>query len=603
MKFTLVFLLFSITISTGLSQSSNQARLANEYYIRGDLEKAESMFNKLARKRNDIPEIHANYLALLLNKPDFDKAISYLDRIIEFFPGSVQYQSDLIYTYHLSENIREKENYRDNVLKLHERNQYQLNLIAQNLVNRELLDDALIFLRKARKINGNPRSYALDIAAVHRMKNDKESMTEEYLNYAMVNPGNSNYIKNIFQVLMTEDEDLDFLEQTLIKKAQRNPDELVYVELLIWVELQRRNFYGAFLQARAMDKRMGKQGDEVMKIGKIAMDNRSWQDAIDIFQYVIETYEGGYHYANAKQLKINSTESLVKNQYPVDEIQIRNLTDEYQQLYNEIGPSSITLNALRNKALLHAFYLNEKDEAIDILNTIIVTPRVSKELISNCKLNLGDIHLLNGDPWEASLLYSQVEKSNKYATTGYQAKLKNAKLHYFTGNFALAKSHLDILKKATTKKISNDAIDLGLLINNNTVFDTTDQIMQSFANIELLRYQNMEEQAVDSLQNLLENHPNHSLVDEAYWLLADIDFKKGNFHSAIEYLDKIIQDHDDDILGDDALFRKSEILHYHLSDLARAKELYRKFIDRYPGSMYTAEAREKFRELRGDFIN
>ncbi len=599
---SILLILISVSI-TGYSQDNSDTKLANQYYLQGDLEKAEILFQKLARRKTFIPEIHANYLALLLNKPDHDEAVKYLEKALKYFPENLQYHTDLIYVYHISDRLKEKESYLSHVLNEHGRNQYQLNLIAQNLVNRQLLDEALDFLRRARKVNGNPRAFSLDIAAIHRMRNDKEAMTEEYLNYAMSNPGNTNYIKNIFQVLLTEDDDLDFLEQTLIRKVQRQPDQLVYSELLIWVELQRKNFYGAFVQSRALDKRLGKPGDESMKIGSIAMDNEYWQDAMDIFGYIVNEYPGGYHYAKAKQLKIKSAENLVKNQFPVDLTRIRSLTNDYQSLFNEIGPTAETLDALRNKALLHAFYLQEMDSAILILSKIINTPRVSRHLISRCKLNLGDIHLLIDDPWEASLLYSQVEKTNKYSTTGYDAKLKNAKLHYFTGNFSLAKSHLDILKQATTKKISNDAIDLGLLINNNTVFDTTDQVMQTFANIELLRYQHQDQNARQELETLIAENPKHSLVDEALWLLTDIDMKRGNFNEAISHLDKIIDHHAEDILGDDAFFLKAEILDRHLNDSESAKSFYREFIDKYPGSMYSAEARKRFRQLRGDFVN
>ena len=134
----------------------------------------------------------------------------------------------------------------------------------------------------------------------------------------------------------------------------------------------------------------------------------------------------------------------------MDKTEIRNLTIDYQNFYLEVGLTPVSIDALRNKALLHAFYLNEKDTAINILNTIIKLPGINSNLASGCKLSLGDIYLLNEEPWEASLLYSQVEKSNKYSEVGYMAKLKNATLHYYTGNFILAKAHLDILKRATT---------------------------------------------------------------------------------------------------------------------------------------------------------
>ena len=47
------------------------------------------------------------------------------------------------------------------------------------------------------------------------------------------------------------------------------------------------------------------------------------------------------------------------------------------------------------------------------------------------------------------------EKIQKENPVGYEAKLKNAKLSYYKGNFSLAQSHLDILKEATTRERGN----------------------------------------------------------------------------------------------------------------------------------------------------
>jgi len=433
---------------------------------------------------------------------------------------------------------------------------------------------------------------------------DKESMIEEYLVYASANQRNSRYIKNVFQQLLSDPEDLDYLENVLIQKVQRNPDNTLFIDLLIWVEIQRRNYYGAFLQARALDKRSGNPGTETMQIGRIALDNRAWDDAIEIYTYVINNYgKNSQYYTNARQNLIKSKEGKVTATYPVNLQEVFQLSNEYQSLYNEFGPTNVTLEALRNKARLNAFYLDNKEEAIFTLIELIETPRIPAQIRDEAKIDLGDIYLLKNEPWEATLLYSQVEKSNKYGLLGYEAKLRNARLNYFTGNFALAKSHLDILKKATTKEISNDAIELSVLIKNNTILDTTDQTMQEFANAQLLIYQNKNEEAIDAYKKLLQKIPDHSLTDEIYWELANLELKKGSYLASVDYLNRLLEDYQYDILADDAFFLKAEITEIYLENEQEASDLYREFITKFPGSMYAAESRKRFRLLRGDNIN
>lgn len=602
--FRITTFIFTIVISFVSAQAQNdQAKLANEYFQQGEYDKALAMYQDLDRNRSAIPLIHSNYLRLLIDQKNSAGAEKYLSRVLKTYPGNLQYKVDMLFLYHITDQKDQKEKFIKSLLDDNISNQYKLGIIAQNLVSHQLYTEGIQFYKAARKTLGRESSYALDIAAVYRLQNKKAEMTGEYINYAEGNPANITYVKNLFQNILTEPEDQEFLEETLIRKIQKKPEEYLYAELLIWLELQRKNFYAAFIQARAIDKRSGQPGDECMGIARIAYDNESWQDAIDIYQYVIDEYGDSRNYTVARRYLIRSRENKVKSEYPVDIKAIQQLAIDYQQLFNEVGSNPTTLDALRNKALLHAFYLDELDTAISILNHVIDNTRAPGSLVSESKLDLGDIYLLIGQPWESTLLYSQVEKANKDSPLAYKAKLKNAKLNYFTGNFALAKSHLDILKIATTRTISNDAIALSLLISDNTVFDTTDQVMQDFANVELLIFQHKTAAARQKMEMILNQNPGHSITDEIYWLQAKIDLEAGAYEQAIDKLDKIITSYQYDILSDDAFYRKGVIIQDYLHDDEQASVVFTEFLKNHPGSMYAAEARKRIRQLRGDYVN
>ena len=600
----LKFLLTILLILPLVSFSQNdQAKLANEYYQQGDLEKARSIYEDLDNKKSAIPLIHANYLQLLIDAQDYKAVEKYLSRVDRWYANNLQYKTDIVNFYHITGQQSEKSKYLNELRKSFQENQYQLSTLAQNFANRKLYEEALEFYEFARKANGRPSSFALDVAAIYRIRDEKAKMTQEYINYAEGNPANISYVKNLFQNILTEPEDQEFLEETLISKIQQFPNETLYSDLLIWLELQRKNFYGAFIQARALDRRNESPGDQTMRIARIAYDNESWDDAITIFKYVQDNYPNTYNYAQARRLYIRSKENKVKNTFPIDKAAIKSLASEYQVLYNELGANPTTLEALRNKAQLHAFYLGEFDHAIKILEQITEDRRAPRKLLAEAKLDLGDIYLLIGEPWESTLLYSQVEKANKESPMGYAAKLRNARLNYFTGNFSLAKSHLDILKLATTRTISNDAIALSLLISDNTAFDTTDVVMQKFARIELLIFQNKYVAAEDSLLLLLEEYPGHSITDESYWLLSKIALTAGQYEKAITYLDKITTGFSYDILADDAFYQKGVILQKYLNQDNEALDIFTEFLKLHPGSIFAPEARMRIRNLRGDLIN
>lgn len=598
-----LFILSGLVSFPCYSQDNDQVQLAIEYYNKGELEKSKDILRDLSKSKRNIPLIHDTYFDILLKTKDYSQAEKYISKVIKQFPDNILYKIDQGRLLNIIDEKEDAAKIFNRIIDNVKKDQYKLRLAAQAFFNNELPGFAIKAYREGRKVSDAPLAYAIELANIYRRLNKKDEMIQEYLNFINQNPSNITYVKNVLQNLLTEEDDLVSLENVLYDKIQDSPDQQMYSDLLIWVNLQQKNFYGAFLQARAFDKRLKTGGTTVMDIGIIALENKDYTNAVKAFNYIIKQYPSGLYYQIARRYLIKSREELVKNTFPVDIKEIKELIEDYEKLIADVGISSTTLEAMRSKALLHAFYLNEKDSAISLLQTIIDADKVDPGLKAKSKLDLGDIYLLKGEPWESTLLYSQVEKSQKEQSLGYEAKLRNAKLSYFKGDFELAQGHLDVLKLATTREIANDAISLSLLIKDNTVLDTSDMAMKEYAAIELMLFQNQVQDALNALKGLLEKYPGHSLTDEIYWLQAKIFMQIGEFAKAITLLEKIEEQYNYDILSDDAYFTMGSIYERQLQDKDKAMEVYQSFLTKYPGSIYSAEARKRFRELRGDFVN
>lgn len=578
-------------------------QLADEYYQKGEIDKAQDLYKQVIKQTSNIPFIHNNYYKLLTSTEQYDEAEKYMKKVLDRYRSNDLYGIDLALLYKMQNKTDKYEKQIDQMIKSVGNSQNQLVNLAQNFIRKGIAEKALDLFLKVRKQSKSPYTYAIQLANVYRIVGNKEAMIEEYLNYAKENPQRISYVKNVLQNTLDEEDEFDQLEFKLIDLVQDKPDEEIYPELLIWVYLQRKDFTSAFVQARAFDKRIKGEGAEVINIGSIALSNYAYEDAIKIFDYIVDTYPNSPNYLFARRMSIKAQEEKVKNTYPVDLTEIQQLSEKYQQLYDFSNSSAHGLEAMRSKALLQAFYLDNLPEAIRILSRLLENPRASRAFNATCKIDLGDIYLLHNKPWESTLLYSQVEKAFEDSPLAYQAKLKNARLHYYNGDFALAKSHLDILKVATTREISNDAISLSLLISNNTYLDTADLPLQKYAAAELLIFQNKNEKALLELNQLINTYPNHNLEDEIYWSKAKIFRQQAQFEQALETLEKIVKSHSTDILGDDAYYTIAHIYENDLQNLEKAQEYYSEFLKRYPGSVYIAQARKNFRKLRGDIIN
>lgn len=600
----MAFLMLSIS---AFSQNHADIQLANEYLIKGDKKKAIELYRDLSRSEANIPLIHNNYLNLMLDLAAYDEAHGYLKKVLRRDPENMQYKLDVGLVYVRSGDLPKADRYFKEITGDVRSNMQQAKMMSDYLAARSLTDYSIIVLNECRNYLANPYLFCLDLAMLYRMQGQQDKMVQEYLSYVTQSSANIQYVKNVMQALLTRPEELESLERLLYDKVQQNPDVEVYTDLLIWVTMQQKNFHASFIQARAYDKRYKKEGEKCMEVARVALDNDDFDNALKIYRYVIREYAGTSNQLLARLGLIRTREARVKKTFPVNADSVKTLVGDYKNFIQQYPDNGNSLEASRNQALLFATYLDQKDSAISILNRLISNPRASLYLKSKAKLDLGDIYLLKGEPWESTLLYSQVEKTQKENPVGYEAKLKNAKLSYFKGDFRLAQEHLDILKEATTREIANDALDLSMRIKENIAFDSLGEALKQYATVELMLYQNKIDEALKKINQLKEGvadsmtFSNRTILDDVYWLEADLRMKRGQFDESIALLQRILDEYPDDILSDDAFFLQGDIYEHQLKNKDKAMEIYREFLNRFPGSVYAAEARKRYRTLRGDF--
>ena len=590
------FLLFVFTNSL----YAQDLDLANEYFQKGEFEKANELYKKLAKDNNQANLVHDNYLQTMLRLKDVENAEKFLKKQIKTNPNQITYKADLAFLGAASK----KEETPDFQELINEALRVEANVyILQNYLYKKNEYKLIVeLLEKAQQQSNEKGKYSLQLARAYLYNGSKEKMLEQVILYGLLN-NNEQYVQATIQDNIKDEAEIDLLEKLLYTKIQENPNETYYPQLLIWHFIQQKDFKKAFNQARAIDRRLKLEGQKIIEIAAVAFQNKDYKNAATMYDYILKEYPAGQFYSYAKRWFIQTKEEIVKTSFPVQEEDIRTLINEYETMFLEIGKSGNSLEALRNVALLHAFYLNNPDKAIEILQEAISIAGANQFFKDQCKLDMGDIYILKNEPWESTLLYMQVEKTQKEDKLGEAAKLRNAKNHYFNGEFALAKDILDILKKATTREIANDAMNLSLLIQDNTGLDTSEVAMQAYAAVELQLFQNKNQEALDSLKQLYKRYKTHYLADEILWLQAQVLVKMNNVDNSIELLDEILKTYPQDLLADDALYQKAKLVEETKKDKLQAMKLYRELLQKYPGSIYCADARKKYRILRGDMIN
>ena len=443
---------------------------------------------------------------------------------------------------------------------------------------------------------------AYNLDELYRRKGDTEKMIEQYLNSLAANPERMGTLRTIFQRYLS-DEDFEVLQKQLYERIQEKRNDLYYPELLTWVFIQRKDYKSAFRQVRALDRRMRENGMRIFQLAEIAANDGDYEAAIAAYDYIVE--EKGTtssFYLDAKRESLRCRRNRLTEGYDYEKEDLLELEQMYETFLAEFGKSKSTGQIIIEFAELEGLYLNNLDKAILLLEELVGYPDLNLYVKSNAKLDLADFYLIKGEIWEATLLYSQVDKLFKDDLLGHEARFRNARLSYFNGDFEWAQSQFEILKASTSKLIANDALDLSVFIMDNIGLDTTTIAMQLYAQAELLVFQNKFDQAFAKLDTLKDDFPMHSLQDDVSFLKAVIYKKQRKYEEAARYFQLIVDNHQEEIRADNALYELAQLYENQLNNKDKAMELYERLFVEFNSSILAVDARKRFRELRGDNI-
>ena len=514
--------------------------------------------------------------------------------------------TDLGHIYELQGDKKKSEKVYEEAIKSVTFNENQILGLANSFVQKEMFDYAIKTYLEGRKVSNNYLPFFIEIAEVYQKKQDVLAMLDAYLQSVAYSEQYLEPVQSRLQDFIAEDingKRVEVLKQMLIRAIQKNSDLVVYNELMIWLAIQIKDFDAAFVQCKALDKKYKEDGKRLFDLAKIALENNAYDKASECYKYVISKGEDGFFYINSKVALVNTEYKRITSDVSISEEKRYSLKNEFKNTISELGISSTTFQLVLEYSHFLAFYMHNIPESIENLNSIIDLPNAPPKNKAYAKIELADILLLYGDIWEATLLYSQVDKAFKNDPIGHEAKFKNAKLSYYRGDFFWALAQLDVLKAATSKLIANDALELSLLISDNIEWDSSLLELATYARADLLFFQNKYDSALFTLDSIKTITLNHPINDEVLYKKAQIYDILGDFEKAVSYLEQISIAYSEGILGDDAMFLMAQMYENKLHNNEKAKELYKDFLIKYPGSIYTTEARKRFRTLRGDSIN
>ncbi len=572
---------------------SQNEQLAQYYFDKGDFEKAKISFEELLNNQPSNSQYFQRTIDCYQQLQQFDAAEKAIQARLNIYKQG-NLLVELGYNFQLQKNEASAKKYYYEAIDRIKKNPNEVYSIANSFERKVLLDYALKSYQTATELQPN-YNFNYQIALLYGQLGNTEMMISTFLDEAYANPQNSIQIQNQLARFMVEEGDENFngtLRKALIIRAQKNQD-VFWNHYLSWFYVQQKEFGKAFIQEKAVYKRNPDSLSDIVNLAQLAIEEDDTETAKEILGFVLE---------NTKDLEL----LIQANSYLLDmkiekaqEKDFAAISSELERLLTEYGISPFTLSLQLIQAHFVAFNLKNPEEGKAIIKKALELQLNDYEEAQS-KMELADILLFEEKFNQALIYYSQIELDLKNDVIAHEASLKAAKTSYFKGDFAWALKQFKELKSASTQLIANDALEYFLLINDNTVADSTQTALKQFAKGDYLLYQNRNQEATAQFQSILKSFKGQDIEAVTLLRLGKIYEKSSEYNLALSQYQNINDHHADGIYIDEALYLSAEIYNNKLQQPEKAKPLYEKIIFNHQDSIYFIEARKKYRQLRGD---
>jgi tetratricopeptide (TPR) repeat protein len=586
-----IIFLFSLFFSMFVFSQNEQ--LAQNYFDKGEFEKALISYQELIAAQPFNGYYFQRIVDCYQQLKQYEASEkSILERYNKFKQATLLVE--LGYNYQLQKDENKAKKYYEQALDKIKKIPTEVYGIAAVFERKVLIDYALQAYQLAIELDKN-LNFNVQMALLYGQKGDSDKMIEKFLEESYTNPQNLFAIQNQLSRFMTENSDENFnnaLKKALLIRTQQNQD-IFWNQYLSWYYVQQKEFAKAFVQEKAIYKRNPESLSNIVNLAQLVIEEDEKETANEILTFVLENTQD-------QDLQIQAHYFLIEMK--IDKAQDKELIGietELKLLLKQFGISPYTLKLQLLQAHFETFQMKNPELGKAILKTALELP-LDEYQKADAKMELADILLFQEKFNQALLYYSQIEEDLKNDVIGHEASLKAAKTSYFKADFVWALKQFKELKSVSSQLIANDAMEYFLLVNDNTVADSTQTALKQFARGDYLLYQNKTQEAMGLFQDILKNFKGQEIESVTLLRLGKTYENLGDYSSALSQYQTIIDKHSDGIYVDEALFFSAEIYNKPLKDTEKAKPLYEKLVFHHEDSIYFVDARRKFRELRGD---
>ncbi len=478
-----------------------------------------------------------------------------------------------------------------------------LRAIADALTAGRRYADAAAVLERGREAMGRPDAFRFERATLYAQAGDVGRSADLYLDALADRPESGAAVQARFRRMLASAGAPEAL-RTAVERAQtRDPLNRAYRELASFLALERGDYDAALDGIRALDRLDREDGQSLLAFAATAEAAGALDAATRALDEILTRHADGRVAPDALvaraallERRSHATAERAPGPTPFADAARTDLTAFRD---NETGHPAAPRAALTLARLTRDVYLDyAASEAL--LNEAADGPDAT--VAAEARLDLGDVAVRAGRLDEARERFQAVDEAMGTGRLAEQARFELALVDFYEGYVFSALARVEAIDQNTAADATNDAIALRVTLNENagepSSADSTNATLKAYAAASLLVRQGRDAVALVALDSLGTVVGDGPLADEILFLSARAQRRLGRPADAVATLDRLAADVPLSFFCDRALVLQADIAQDDLADRTAAMARLALLLERYPGSLFAPDARERLRAMR-----
>lgn len=604
-------LIMSLCVVSFLSAQNNpnvdnKFRLAQNYEMVGQLEKAEALYKELIALQTWNYTFFESLNRILILQKKYDESVLLIEARLKDSPGDTGLYGLLGTTYFYSGSTDKAYDTWERGIAANPNSFITYRIIANSAIENRAYEKAIDFLKRGKKISNDPFPFMLDLSNIYAINMNFKDAATELCELISIRPDQlptakarvTTYLNRPLAAEQTTSSIINFIDS-------KETAELM--DFLSFVYFQTGKFDEALKTITESEEKFKGNGTSIMIFAQEAFRNRQFETASKAYKYILDHFSKSpleisarLGYAKTLEEALNQKSDLTIEKwkpfsspvisFPADYKTIINAYNNFITSYKDNASST---EALFRIAEVYRLRLLDFQKADSIYKKVIQnSPLTSYAVESN--IALGRIAITLNKLDEAKRFFEAAAGNPRSdPAKSFEAKFLLAKIAFWKGEFSPSTESLKSAVQFTSADFTNDALELSFFVNS-TKRDSTNLV--KYAKADLLLLQNNLKLAATEFKSLGDNGNLFILNQFAKLKLAEIFIAENDFFSAVQVLEKLSVDEKAAIFAEKAIFILARTYFYGMHDPVRAAQTYQKLLENFPNSIYFDRARE---ELNG----